>query len=565
MAATIEFAFNAQPVFGGIAQLEKRLEGLNDKVSRFSGIDLGSMLGAASLAGAAGYIKSVGNEMSAVVDSADRLRSTPETIQRVAKAAEILGGTDLETLTTGLDKLTRTLIEEPESGLAKSLADLGFSSQAFLTADLDEKLFSVADAFAAAQSKGTALPLLTEALGKGFSKMIPTLQTGRAELQAFFETTGVISNQAALQVDALNDRFDILASKASLELKKFALFAVEAGKFLTGGQVLTFDQENAGNAAIEASAKEKRQAEAAAALREASNQKAKATFEAATKATDAQFESILKTTEAQARLDEDKRRAALDEMSSGKRIATLHVQLAQSLEWEKTLRQDFVPDAERIISAESRSLALRRELNGALKEHKRTQEQTAEQVKREADEAARANEQRRNAVMNTKDEFDILKAKQTRSTRDDDAVQRGISVRRRREQLMKENGMGFQDADAMANQMTNMEDRAANGGRAPRIRGVGAKHMMSGLSSFYNLQRGPSAFDRLQGSESAFDRLQRTPSAFDQLQAKGTADRLGPQHAANASEPSKPASLDDALQKVLTLLPKGIADALMGN
>jgi hypothetical protein len=573
MSAVVELGFSAPAVFTGIDRVEKRLMDLNDKVSRFGGVDVGSMIGGASLAGVAAYLKSSANEMSALVDSADRLRSTPETIQRVTKAVEILGGTDLETISSSLDKLARDLVSQPDGGLAQSLRDLGFSAQAYLEADVDEKLFLLADAFAEAQSRGTALPLLTEALGKSFTKLIPTLQTGRSELKAFMDGTAVISNAAVMNIDQINDRFDIMSGKIMMAAKTLSL-GVGLGLMemlgLKDRTQITPDGGAGKNAEIDAAAAAKRRAEANAAIIEAQRQRSAKSREETAAAAEEALEKTGRIAEAQAKLDEEKRRAAMSDMESAERITALRQMITESLEWEKTLRSDFVPDAERIIAAETRTLALQRELTSALKEQQRTKDQAAQTAKREADEAARANQQRKQAVMSAMDEYNLLKAKSTARKNDDYQVERDIAIRNRRDQLMKENGLSMAEATRIATEMRDMEERAANNGRDPKIRGPKPRNKgkMGGLDEFHRKQSEGFDWDWQLNSATNWDVLQKNPFSWEANLVPGSrAPGIAERNARNATEPTpaKPISLDDALVKILTLLPKNIASALMDN
>lgn len=576
MSAVIEFGFSAAPVFTGLDRLENRLNTFESKVSRLGDVFGATFRGAAVATAVtvfAGYLKSTANELSAVVDSADRLRSTPETIQRVTKAAEILGGTDLETIATGLDKLTRELVQSPDSGLARSLADLGFNAQAFLGADLDEKLLLVADAFGVAQQRGTVLPVLTDALGKGFSKLLPTLQTGRAALQDFLDTTAVIDNQTVLKVDAINDRFDTMTSKLATSAKVLAL-----GLGLGLGEAVGLlprtqpGDEARANAAIEAAAKEKRAAEVAAAAREMARLKAQAAFDEATKAHDAEREQILKNAEAQSRLDEDKRRMALEEMDTSTRIVTLQEQLDDALEWERTLRADFVPDAERLIAAESRSLVIRRELNAALKEQQRTQEELTSAIAREAQEAARANAQRKQAVMSAQDEYNLLQAKSTRRKGDDYQVEREQAIRRRREQFMRDNGMSFAEANARATEMRDMEERISNNGNVQKIRGVKPPKRRSSLDEWQSKQ-GDVWAENNQIWNSDWDWLQKMGFGWEKnlvpSSKRGTLDDKAAANAATPTPKDPTSILGELLQTVRERLPvmvgEQVATALMSN
>jgi hypothetical protein len=271
--------------------------------------------------------------------------------------------------------------------------------------------------------------------------------------------------------------------------------------------------------------------------------------------------------EAQKQLEEQGQQFAFEQLATADQINTVQQRLNDLLIEEDGLRAKGQLDALAVVGIEQRRLALQSQLNQLRSRFNDEAERAAGIAKREADEAARGNEQRRNAVMNTAQEFKLLEARATGRKRAIEDVEREIGIEQRRDRLMKENGLNKTEATALATKMQNMEEQANNGGRSPRIRGVQAEHRMSGLSSFYDLNRGPGALEKLQGRESAFDKLQRTPSAFDQLQAKGTQDRLGAQNQRNAVEPTptKPASLEDALQKVLTILPKNLAEALLGH
>lgn len=271
--------------------------------------------------------------------------------------------------------------------------------------------------------------------------------------------------------------------------------------------------------------------------------------------------------EAQTKLDQQKRAAALDEMDTAERLGALHADLNRLLEDEKMLRADFVPDELKLIENESRRitlqqqiLALQKQLASEKEREATAAKQAAEQVKRQAEDAARANAQRKQAVMSAMDEYNLLKARSTRRKGDDYQVERDIAIRNRRDQLMKENGLSAAEATQVATEMRDFEERAQNGGRAPKIRGPkppnGGK--MGGLDQFHKNQ------------DETWWQLtplgpRNTPFPWEKDLIPGTrAPSMAGRHAANAAE-SKPATMDDYLQKILTILPKGIADALLGG
>jgi hypothetical protein len=267
----------------------------------------------------------------------------------------------------------------------------------------------------------------------------------------------------------------------------------------------------------------------------------------------------------QKQIEEKQLELAYESLDVADKVQSVTQNINDLLREEDDLRSQGKLDAMAQADIDLRRLNLQERLNQLMRQYEQEAEKAASSRQREADEADRANTQRRNAVMNTAQEYKLLEARATGRKRAIEDAEREIGIEQRRDRLMKENGLNKTEATALATKMQNMEEKANNGGRSPRIRGVQAEHRMSGLSSFYDVQRGPGALEKLQGRESAFDKLQRTPSAFDQLQQRASADRLGPQNQRNAVEPTpaKPISPDDFLQKILTLLPKGIADALL--
>ena len=87
---------------------------------------------------------------------------------------------------------------------------------------------------------------------------------------------------------------------------------------------------------------------------------------------------------AQLRLDQQKRDIALSEMTTAERISVLREDAKNAAAEEAALRADFVPDAEKIIAAESRKVELQAELNRLIKAYKSEQESAFERSERDA-------------------------------------------------------------------------------------------------------------------------------------------------------------------------------------
>lgn len=276
-----------------------------------------------------------------------------------------------------------------------------------------------------------------------------------------------------------------------------------------------------------------------------------------------------KLLEAQARLDAERQALAFSELDTAEQIQAVQQRMNDLLIEEDSLRSQNKLDALAVVDIERRRIGLQGQLNQLQKRFGDEAQRAADATKRAAEEAARATERRNSAVMSTADEYAMLKAKGTRRKGDDYQVERDIAIRQRRDALMKENGMSYKEAEAMSTEMRDMEERNNNGGRAPKYRNTGRKKGMGsagggGLDEHLRKQGQPFGVNAL--PESQFDKLQREGFDWEKdLVPGGRANTMSSKHAANAAEPARASSLEDLLQKILTLLPKGIADALLSK
>lgn len=247
--ATIKFGYDGTDLRAGLrsdeqylkrsaGQMEKSISRLGSHFSRFSaGINnhLGSIGGMAALVGIAHFTKSALEDFDEIAAGAQKLNTSAETFQRLGKAASILGNTDIGTLSTSLIRLRRQLIDEPTGEMAQGLEEIGFKAQDFLRLDADEQVLSLADAFKSAQEGGRSLPLLTKALGKNFSELIPLLANGREEMKKWMDEATVASEKVIAASDALNDAVDEVVKKQMTRLKEFAsVAAISAAELLQG-------------------------------------------------------------------------------------------------------------------------------------------------------------------------------------------------------------------------------------------------------------------------------------------------------------------------------------------
>lgn len=301
---------------------------------------------------------------------------------------------------------------------------------------------------------------------------------------------------------------------------------------------------------------------------------------------DEAFAKAEKLAATQQRLDDQKKAAALDEMTTAQRISVLRVDAQNAAAEEAALRADFVPDAEKIIAAESRKVALQVELNRLMKAYKSEQEDALETSKREADNKARDAKQaaaaattQRNVVVDTELEYKLLQAKAGGRQREADAIERQQRVLDLSRRFESQNKLDPQAALTMALQFAGLQDRASeregsstSGGRSKIIgfkpgqewrgaklsaaaRGGGGLGGSTGRRGFGTLDD----YTAMQRSPSQWQLLQQGPSQWDRLQG---------QHGANAARADAPANAgndaDNFLEKIISKLPPALAAALMG-
>ena len=301
-----------------------------------------------------------------------------------------------------------------------------------------------------------------------------------------------------------------------------------------------------------------------------------------------------KTADAQARLEDQKHKAGLDEMTLARQIATIRVEAAQATAEEARLRAAAVPDAMKVVTAESKKVELQMQLNQLQKRFADEKEREfneakriAEQQEREAEAAKKKNNDRRSSVLDTAMEYKLLQAKARGNERAVEEAERQQRVLSRAGRLESENGMGRKEALAMAMKMTDLEDRA--NGKPGKIRGVVDKadpQQRNGLSGEWH--SGPSGSGTYRGMGGPSDPLSKNGglAGFWDLQAgntgssRGTSDyynqnafsdgqSIQEHHAANAKakeegeNPGTNRLVDSFMDKLISRLPAALADAIL--
>ena len=461
--------------------LKREGDGLGGALFGKMGSAVSGMLPAVSVSAAVAGLHSIISAADDLADAAAKLDTTPQVFQRVQAAAQILGGTDMETVSSALIRLRRQLIEDPGSALAKGLEQLGIVTADFLRLDADEQSLLLADAYAKAQESGIALPLLNEAFGKSFKELIPLLSQGSAGIKEFYGETLTASDTTIARLGAANDRIDSFINSVKNWATEAAGAVLGLGQaILTGGQSMEDEQARADAAAMKAIQAREAQAQ------EAIKKKAEADAKAATKAagvdkkapaskppsskdsTTDPFEAILA---AQKKLDDAKRQIAEEEMTREEKIADLRERINEEAPVDP-FGQTNALDA---IQAATRKLELQRELNHLLRdEAKERAQSTAEMQKEAATERANIEKQSKQRQGNRDDEMRSLRVLDLRSRgrdREADKLERNEKILKEVERIRQTTGASEEQAVQMAEARVNLEDKIQrrNSGQRSRI------------------------------------------------------------------------------------------------
>jgi hypothetical protein len=539
MSAVVELGFSAAPVFTGIDRVEKRLSGLDQSVQKFGRRGgIGSSLGnvSAQLQDIAVQLQGGTRASLVFAQQGSQMLSAFGPAGAVAGAVAAIGSALWMAKEQGreafrvLDLEVRTFDSSMSQLLSGSVEDLLTGLQ-----KVDQQLTQLKSQRAEDSTTmlGKMLPdsLMHYAVGFG----LPVSSTDANPQRRELENTALENRSRILDQIAANSREEVKIAELRAQGMGKEADAMERS--------IKLRRTLAGIESGPSELKDRLQSDAIAI---------------------AAAEERRDLLEAQKQIEEQRSRLAFDEMSTQRQMAEIGASLHALRVEEYEMETAGTLDQRAALDIEGRRLNLQQQLNQLKNRAAQEAERAAAAAKSEADEAARANDQRRTAVLSTAQEFKLLEARATGRKRAIEDAEREVAIEQRRDRLMRDNGLGKAEAEDLATRMQNMQERADNGGRAGRIRGVQRKRLMGGVTDLYDLQRGPSAFDRLQQSESAFDKLQRTPSAFDLLQDRAAQDRLGPQNARNATEPApaRPIDANEAVNRIITLLPQAMADAL---
>jgi len=501
--------------------IKKTGDGLGSLLFGKMGTAVSGMLPAVSVASAVAGLHSIVSAADDLADAAVRLDATPVALQRVQAVATILGGTDLDTVSTALIRLRRQLIDDPGSALAKGLEEVGIKAADFLRLDADEQILQLADAYTKAQQSGVALPLLNEAFGKSFKELIPLLSQGREGIKAFYNETIVASDTTIARLAAANDRIDGFITGVknwATEAAGAVLGLVEAVS--TGGKSLEEGQAKTDEAAMKAMQAREMQAQ------EAMKKKAESDAKAATKAAGldkkdgsgkgGSGDPFAATLSAQEKLDAAKRRMAEEQMTREEKIAAIKKQLNEEVPVDPFGGAD--PAA--AIEAETRKVDLQRELNKLLQDEADERAKIAEEGQAMLDKDMEKEIAQDSAKKSLAEELQMAQAKAAGNTELVAQMERELRIRAKAKDIQDSTGASAEQSRAAASTLVGFEDAAG----AEKTSGTGKKGMRrrmmgGGVDDFNRLQSGGFGAGALsKETGSLTDRARRNADAAD---AKG--------------------------------------------
>ena len=429
------------------------------------GTALSGMLPAVGVASAVAGLHSIVSAADDLADAATKLDTTPQTFQRVQAAAEILGGTDMDTVTSALIRLRRQLIDDPGSALAQGLEQVGIKAADFLRLDADEQILQLADAYAKAQQSGVALPLLNEAFGKSFKELIPLLSQGSESIRAYYNETATATDNSIARLAEANDRLDGYIKRVKNWATEATASVLGLGEaLLTGGKSLEEGQAKADAAAMKAIAAREAQA------REANEKKITADAKAATKAAGIENkpgggsgggkggDPFAEALSKQQRFEDAKRRLEEDSMTRTQKIEALKAQLAT-----QTPEDPFGtagPGAN--LEAETKRLELQRELNRLIREQSEEIDKVKQKMSEEQDRFAERFQKQNEAKQSLQEEIQLAAAKARGDTEAVVAMERELAIREKAKEIMASTNASEAQARASAAMLIRLQEQSAN-------------------------------------------------------------------------------------------------------
>jgi hypothetical protein len=198
----------------------------------FSGLG-GILAGGAVLAG----LKTLMNDFDRVGKLATRFGDSAESIQRVGVAAKV-AGTDVEQVASAMTKagIAASKAVEGSESMAELFRRAGINARDFASANIDQKLLLIAQAYRDAGDDAQKTNAIIEIMGsRAGGNLIPLISNVEA-LRKEMEGVAVVSDDMVRKLEAANDRFTRMGNTAKVSIagaiEQFVLLNERIGSIL---------------------------------------------------------------------------------------------------------------------------------------------------------------------------------------------------------------------------------------------------------------------------------------------------------------------------------------------
>jgi hypothetical protein len=198
----------------------------------FSGLG-GILAGGAVLAG----LKTLMNDFDRVGKLATRFGDSAESIQRVGVAAKV-AGTDVEQVAQAMTKagIAASKAVEGSESMAELFRRAGINARDFASANIDQKLLLIAQAYRDAGDDAQKTNAIIEIMGsRAGGNLIPLISNVEA-LRKEMEGVAVVSDDMVRKLEAANDRFTRIGNTAKVSIagaiEQFVLLNERIGSIL---------------------------------------------------------------------------------------------------------------------------------------------------------------------------------------------------------------------------------------------------------------------------------------------------------------------------------------------
>lgn len=435
MSAQVELGWNNSRLEAGAARASAIVRSTAAGMARsFAGVgasiggSLLDLLPALAIGESAHQIKEMMNEMDDLADAATKLNTTPEILQRVTNATEIMSSVDVNGFVSSWLKLQKAL-GDPEGGDA--LRELGLNARDFAMMPLDKQVLTLSDAWQNGASSGTRYNNLLKVLGKSAGDLIPFLEQGTDAIKEQMAAFSTVPDAAVNLLGSGADKVDEI-------LKNFKSNVTQ------GVAGLAFLKEIWGRMIEEG-----------------------ITYKESLKVT---TDEIAKQQREQKEQLETKRRQIADAQERNRLEAeskAINEELAKIAEKQEAARVAALDPERQILEIDKQINHLRNDLQGKteldrlkLVEAILDKEKQRADVIQKAQQAAEKKRESGNRAQDIQDELKLLELQGAHRNRAVIALQKEIDLRREALQIAKDLNISEAEATAIATKLQKARDRA---------------------------------------------------------------------------------------------------------